>query len=202
METVICKDKEIKYVITKKGTKNLNARMDSNNVIRISVPYFISKKSIEKFVIDSYEKLIQKSNKRKNKNVINDGKVKILGVEKNIDEIQDLNFTLIVTLKRYLKDNYLNIVRELGIYNPPSVILKRVKGYLGQYNKKNHMITLNILLAHLDEECIKYVIIHELSHIKYMNHQQEFWQEVSKYMPHYKKLRNKCKKEFVYYENN
>ena len=83
----------------------------------------------------------------------------------------------------------------------PSVILKKVKGYLGQYNKRKHQITLNILIAHLDKECLDYVVIHELAHIKYMNHSKEFWNHIEKYLPNYKVLRRKCKKEFVYYEN-
>ena len=78
---------------------------------------------------------------------------------------------------------------------------KKVKGYLGQYDKRKHQITLNVLIGHLDRECIKYIIVHELVHIRYMNHQKEFWDEVYKCMPDYKKYRNKCKKEFVYYEN-
>ena len=31
-----------------------------------------------------------------------------------------------------------------------------------------------------------YVVIHELSHLKYMNHSKDFWNMVGKYMPDYK----------------
>lgn len=200
MEFINYNGELIRYVISNKGTKNLYARMDDNGIVKISIPYFITKKSIEKFVVDSYFKLIKRKNKR-NKNVVNNGKINILGNEYNVDEVEDLNYLLSSKLKEYLKDNYINICDKLNVTNPPSVVLKKVKGYLGQYNKKSNRITLNILIGHLDKDCVEYVIVHELTHIRYMNHQKEFWCEVEKYLPNYKKLRNRCKKEFVYYEN-
>ena len=200
METILYEDIEIKYIISKKGTKNLYARIDQDNVIKVSVPYFVSKKYIEKFVIESYFKLIKRKDK-KTKNPIENGKVNVLGVEYDVSEVDDLNYLLIIKLKEYIKDNYLKICETMNIENPPCVKLKKVKGYLGQYNKKNHQITLNVLISHMDKECVEYVLVHELVHTKYMNHQRSFWLEVEKYLPNFKKLRTKCKKEFIYYEN-
>ena len=101
----------------------------------------------------------------------------------------------------YLKKKYLNIVNMMGINDVPSVKIKKVKNYLGQYNKKTNSINLNLLLGHMEEDLIEYVIIHELAHTRYMDHQEGFWKEVGKYCPYYKTYRTKCKKEFVYYEN-
>lgn len=200
MEYVEYKDMKIFYIIKRRGTKNLNARINEDGVVVLSVPLLISKKHIEKFVIDSYFKLIKRKNKKK-QNIINDGKIKILGVEESIETIDNIEYVLIKGLKEYLKEEYMNICQLMDIDIPPRVVLKKVKGYLGQYNKKKHLITLNILIGHLDRDCIKYVIIHELTHIRHMNHQKGFWCEVAKYLPQYKVLRNKCKKEFIYYEN-
>ena len=36
-------------------------------------------------------------------------------------------------------------------------------------------------------EAIDYVVVHELAHIKYKNHQKEFYNLVESYMPDYKK---------------
>ena len=46
-----------------------------------------------------------------------------------------------------------------------------------------------------DIKCIEYVVLHELCHIFYMNHQKDFWALVEKYMPDYK-IRRKNLKSF------
>ncbi len=40
-------------------------------------------------------------------------------------------------------------------------------------------------LAYAPTEMIDYVVVHELSHIRYKNHSAGFWQEVKKYLPDY-----------------
>ena len=60
METIFYNGETINYIIAKRGTKNLYARLIENNIVKISVPYLIGKKSIEKFVGESYFKLIKR----------------------------------------------------------------------------------------------------------------------------------------------
>lgn len=200
METINYNGIDIHYTIIRKRNKNLYARMDENKNVIVTVPYLVSKRSIEKFVVESYFKLEKKINKRNN-SISDEGKIKILGEIYNTSDIEDLNYLLSKKLKEYVKENYVNICMRMGISNIPTLRFKRVKGYLGEYNKKSHLINLNILIAHLDKECVEYVIIHELCHIKHMNHQEKFWEEVSRHCPNYLVLRKKCKKEFIYYEN-
>lgn len=192
----------MEYMVVRKNIKNMYARLDKNGNLVISSPLFVSSKVIEKFAQESYEKLLKRSENKSDKSLYNkDGKIKILGEYKVVENLSELNALLLVSLKKYLNENYLNIVNMMGIENVPKVNIKKVKNYLGQYNKKTNVINLNLLLGHMDKELIEYVIIHELAHTRYMNHQKGFWNEVSKYCPYYRTYRVKCKKEFVYYEN-
>ena len=51
------------------------------------------------------------------------------------------------------------------------------------------VIKLNWRLLMLPEELREYVVIHELSHLKYMDHSVCFWNEVKRFCPAYKELR-------------
>ena len=50
-------------------------------------------------------------------------------------------------------------------------------------------LSLNWKLLLAPEPVIDYVIIHELAHLKHMNHSQKFWDFVSRYCPDWKKHR-------------
>ena len=44
-------------------------------------------------------------------------------------------------------------------------------------------ISLNLRLIHLPRNALEYVVIHELSHLKYRSHSKLFWQLVESVMP-------------------
>lgn len=51
----------------------------------------------------------------------------------------------------------------------------------------NGCLTFSWRLVMARPEAIDYVVIHELCHRKYMDHSRDFWNEVQKYMPDFKK---------------
>lgn len=51
----------------------------------------------------------------------------------------------------------------------------------------NGNLNFNCLLMLAPPEVLDYVVVHELCHRKYMNHSKQFWAEVAKVMPDYKK---------------
>jgi len=50
-------------------------------------------------------------------------------------------------------------------------------------------LTLNWKLLMAPEEIVDYVVIHELAHLKHMNHSKRFWDLVGQYCPNWKKYR-------------
>lgn len=58
-------------------------------------------------------------------------------------------------------------------------------------------IRLNWRLVHFNRSVIDYVVVHELSHLRVMDHSPRFWATVSSVMPHYAALRAQLKDEAV-----
>ena len=52
---------------------------------------------------------------------------------------------------------------------------------------------IECLLYYMPQELMDYVIVHELSHRRHMNHSAEFWEEVEKYCPEYRTYRKQLK---------
>jgi predicted metal-dependent hydrolase len=58
-------------------------------------------------------------------------------------------------------------------------------------------LNFNYRLYYMPQHLMDYVIIHELSHRRQMNHSKLFWAEVQKYCPNYKKCVNELKNVFA-----
>ncbi|MDF1883788.1 M48 family metallopeptidase [Sulfurimonas sp. SAG-AH-194-C21] len=57
----------------------------------------------------------------------------------------------------------------------------------------NRIITFNTELMKVDKNLIDYVVVHELAHLKHMNHSKDFHSLVEQYLPGSKKLRSELK---------
>lgn len=115
------------------------------------------------------------------------------------DEITTIN-NIYKALTGYYYKVFCDYVQEACldlVISPPYLIVKNFTSLWGVCTPNKNNIKLNIKLIHFSKPVILYVIIHELVHLKFPNHQQDFWKEVEKFCPDYKKLRNMLKKSGV-----
>lgn len=54
-------------------------------------------------------------------------------------------------------------------------------------SKKN--LNFNYRLAYMPQEILDYVVVHELAHLRHMDHSREFWACVGRYLPDYQERR-------------
>ena len=215
----------MEYTITKKKIKNFIIRIYPDLRITISVPLHASSKDIENFIQSKKEWIETTLNKiemaKENKNNFKKNTIKILGkdVEKKIIESDLERIRLTDTsvyiysksidnagidkklfewkfeeLKNFLEE-YLGKYTKLLNTNINYYQIKKLSSAWGIYHKRENYISFNFDLIEKDIKCIEYVVLHELCHIFYMNHQKDFWTLVEKYMPDYK-IRRKNLKSF------
>ncbi|WP_457742824.1 M48 family metallopeptidase [Thermococcus sp.] len=55
-------------------------------------------------------------------------------------------------------------------------------------------LSFNLRLIALPEGLIKYVVIHELAHLRYLNHSKAFWELVGKFYPDYRTARGELRR--------
>lgn len=55
-------------------------------------------------------------------------------------------------------------------------------------------LSFNLRLVALPEDLIDYVVIHELAHLRHLNHSREFWALVGRFYPDYERARRKLRR--------
>ena len=213
----------MEYTVTKKKIKNFIIRIYPDLRIAVSVPLHASNKDIENFIQNKKEWIETTLEKikvaKENKNNLKENTIKILGkdVEKKIIEsdlerirltdtsiyIYSKNINEIKIEKKLLEwkleklktllEKYLEKYTKLLNRNINYYQIKKLSSAWGIYHKRENYISFNFDLIEKDIDCIEYVVLHELCHIFYMNHQKEFWNLVEKYIPDYKIRRKKLK---------
>lgn len=78
----------------------------------------------------------------------------------------------------------------------PKLSVRRMKKRWGSLSKKSTM-TLNSELIKAPKECIEYVIIHELCHIKYHDHSPAFFKLLESAIPDWEKRKHKLELSMV-----
>lgn len=65
------------------------------------------------------------------------------------------------------------------------ITIRNQKTRWGSCSNKGYL-NFNCLLMLMPDKVLDYVVVHELCHLKQMNHSKKFWKEVERYMPDYK----------------
>lgn len=91
-----------------------------------------------------------------------------------------------------VKEKIYDMAKNVSLY-PKEFKIKKLKRAWGICSSKK-VITINSKLSMYSDEVIEYVLLHEICHLKYMNHSKDFWNMVSYYMPNYSVIRKFLKK--------
>ena len=157
----------MEYKIQYSKIKNIYIQIKEGKVI-VKAPKRVTREEIEK-ILKNKEKWINKS------------------LDKDRKKEQKENL--------YTKDEFIKIVEsttkeliELTNLKPNNIRIRDISYAWGSCSTNKNK-TISLKLIKYSKEAIKYVILHELCHLKYMNHSKNFWNLVEKYMPDYKEIK-------------
>lgn len=108
--------------------------------------------------------------------------------------------------KMHLKFNHVQIAGKRKNARPAlarlsykNIEIKDQRTLWGSCNRKK-CLSFDWRIIMLPVEIIDYIIVHELAHLKKMNHSASFWTEVEKIMPEYRECQNWLNKHGKEYE--
>lgn len=84
------------------------------------------------------------------------------------------------------EQNILNLLKV----NPPKIKIRQMKSRWGSCSKSG-TISLNPELMKAPPSCIRYVLIHELCHLKEHSHNASFYDLLNKFLPEWKQEKQK-----------
>lgn len=159
--------------IIRSNRKTLSLEIGVDMKIRVRAPVKMKNADIERFI-----------------------KAKMSWIEKKLDIIrlnnksEQLAFTEaeISELKEMARGLILPSIEKYAKIMSVSYGKISIKSQLTRWGSCSSIgnLNFNCLLACCPNEVVEYVIIHELCHLKYMDHSKKFWNAVEKYCPNYR----------------
>ena len=198
--------------VTYSRRKTLSMKFDKTGTLIVNAPSHVTEGEVRNFLQEhtrwirlNYVKALDMAENLKEHEFRDGGKVLYLGEEhvirfsgrgrvvKTADEIIFPEGSDENTFERWIKaraKEYLPVrlryrAYEMGIgYRD-----MRISGAKSKWGScsETGMITLSWRLMMCPPESIEYVLIHELCHRLHMDHSKDFWAEVERFMPDYKK---------------
>ncbi len=169
----------MEYKLIRSNRKTLGIQVKDGEVI-VRAPMLLSKAKIEGFIALKSEwinKAIKKQQAKPPTYDLSDNDIKLLK-EKAKAVLQK-------------KAEYYALLMGVSFGR---ITIRKQKTRWGSCSSKGNL-SFNCMLMRLPEELINYVVVHELAHLKQMNHSSKFWAEVGAVLPNYKALRKELKEK-------
>ena len=168
---IILGNKKITYeLLRRRGSRTLRLSVRPGGLVRVTAPYLCSRRQIESLMVSKQVWLLEKMTALQ-------------------DEVPAVKRSL-VDYKTH-KHQALSLIQErLDFFNRhyrfkyKNITIRNQSTRWGSCSKKGNL-NFNYRLFHVPAELRDYVIVHELCHIKEMNHSSRFWKLVAETIPDY-----------------
>lgn len=169
----------IEYKIVRSKRKTVAVQVNSDSEVIVRAPRFYPAGRIDSFVKSKTDWILKAQEKQRCR--------KDRFAELTEDEIDALK----LTAKRVLNEKVNYYSQVMGV-KPNGVKITSAQKRYGSCNSKGN-ICFSYRLMLFPEEVIDYVVVHELAHLKELNHSKDFYNIVMSVLPDYKKREQQLK---------
>lgn len=183
-KTIKLNNENISYFLrTSRGSRRIRLTIKRGGTVFISAPRFVPQYLIDKFLISKANWILTKI-KHFSKFKFIPQKTK---KEKRDEYLKYKNKASIIAMERLEYFNW--------FYNFKwnRVSIKNQKTRWGSCSRKGNL-NFNYKISLLPQKSADYIIVHELCHLKEMNHSQKFWNLIEKTIPDYLLIRRDLRK--------
>lgn len=113
--------------------------------------------------------------------------------EDNTEQIKKMIDKMYYMIAEREVESAMEKTRKMVGLAPEEYKIKKIKYAWGTCSSRK-VITINQNLMMYSRKAIEYVVLHEICHLKYMNHSKKFWEMVESYMTDYKEAEKELKK--------
>lgn len=187
----------------KTNVKSMRLRVGKDAKITLSMPFYSTQKMALSF-LEMHRIWLENTYKKALANLPKDDEMKFLGqvykikFDENFKEpffdgeiVFTPNLKSLERLKKTrAKELFLELVSHFQPFiNKPikRIVIRNSKTRWGSCNHKKSYINLSLRLIEKPLSAVRYVVLHELTHLLYPHHQKSFYDFIEKIMPDYKK---------------
>lgn len=167
---------EYNVEVRRSKRKSAAIKITADMQIVVFVPVYVSDNEIERMVI-SKSKWIDEHMLKVQSTIDERSKLEKITFEK-IKELADQAVEYIPKRVKYYAE------KENFVYN--KITIKNLVSRWGSCSTKGNL-NFNCLLMLTPDYVIDYIVVHDLCHLREMNHSEKFWAEVEKIMPDYQR---------------
>lgn len=167
---------EYNVEVRRSKRKSAAIKITADMQIVVYVPLYVSDNEIERMVI-SKSKWIDEHMLKVQSTIDERSKLEKITFEQ-IKELADQAVEYIPKRVKYYAE------KENFVYN--KITIKNLVSRWGSCSTKGNL-NFNCLLMLMPDYVIDYIVVHELCHLREMNHSEKFWAEVEKIMPDYQR---------------
>lgn len=178
---IVIGGQEINYFLRRsRRSRSLRLSINSTAVITISAPKYLPLYFLERFIISKADWVLEKIECFKN----NPTPPRLSGSAKN--------FALRKKDAHRLVKEKITEFNQIYNFSYQKFIIRNQKSRWGSCSSRG-ILNFNYKLVFLPEHLTDYLIVHELCHLKEMNHSRRFWNEVARSIPDYQSRRRALK---------